>query len=126
MIIQYNPNPNGKFIGDCVIRAITAVTGKAWHEVYVGLCLQKLAAFYTILDHFDSEDEVIKPTVNYSYSPPVASNVASYTSGTEFSQAIDGKDINKVLATADEAFDAVRTFAPQIYDVIIEKFFEIS
>jgi hypothetical protein len=86
----------------------------------------KLAAFYTILDHFDSEDEVIKPTVNYSYSPPVASNVASYTSGTEFSQAIDGKDINKVLATADEAFDAVRTFAPQIYDVIIEKFFEIS
>lgn len=40
MIIQYNPNPNGKFIGDCVIRAITAVTGKAWHEVYVGLCLQ--------------------------------------------------------------------------------------
>jgi hypothetical protein len=40
MIIQYNSNPNGKFIGDCVIRAITAVTGMTWQEVYVGLCLQ--------------------------------------------------------------------------------------
>ena len=35
-----NPNPNGKFVGDCTVRAISLATDKPWHEVYFGLCLQ--------------------------------------------------------------------------------------
>lgn len=36
----YNPNPNGKFVGDCTVRAITKATGKPWEEVYLGICVQ--------------------------------------------------------------------------------------
>lgn len=38
MIIYYNPNPRGKIVGDCVVRAITAVTGFSWDRVYSDLC----------------------------------------------------------------------------------------
>lgn len=30
----FNPNPQGKFVGDCTIRAICAVTGLDWYEVH--------------------------------------------------------------------------------------------
>lgn len=33
-----NPHPNGKHIGDCVIRAISVATGKEWLKVYAELC----------------------------------------------------------------------------------------
>lgn len=32
--LQYNPNPEGNLVGDCVIRAITVGTGKTWDEVF--------------------------------------------------------------------------------------------
>lgn len=44
----FNPNPKARYKadgtpyrwhkGDCSIRALCAVTGKTWHEVYDGLC----------------------------------------------------------------------------------------
>lgn len=40
MYIHYNGNPCGLSIGDCVIRAISIVTGYSRHKVYAGLCLQ--------------------------------------------------------------------------------------
>ena len=40
MYIQYNGNPCGINTGDCVIRAISIVTGKTWYQVYAGLCVQ--------------------------------------------------------------------------------------
>ena len=36
----FNPNPNGARVGDCVIRAICAVTGEDWDTVYTGLAFQ--------------------------------------------------------------------------------------
>ncbi len=36
----HNPNPSGKFVGDCTVRAITKATGKPWDEVYIGICIQ--------------------------------------------------------------------------------------
>lgn len=36
---EWNPNPTkNPHAGDCVIRAITRVTGKSWDEVYWELC----------------------------------------------------------------------------------------
>ena len=32
----YNPNGRGRRTGDCVVRAICAVTGKTWNEVFWG------------------------------------------------------------------------------------------
>lgn len=36
---SFNPNPRGKRVGDCVIRALSAATGKGWEETYIELCL---------------------------------------------------------------------------------------
>ena len=40
--VSYNANPDGIRVGDCVIRAISAATGKSWEETYVRICLQGL------------------------------------------------------------------------------------
>ena len=40
MYRQYNPNPNGIFVGDCVIRAISKLLDIPWEKVYVDLALQ--------------------------------------------------------------------------------------
>ena len=40
MYIHYNGNPCGINTIDCVIRAISIVTGYSRHKVYAGLCLQ--------------------------------------------------------------------------------------
>ena len=40
----YNPNPNGKRVGDCTIRAITKATGKEWAEVYAAVSVFGYAA----------------------------------------------------------------------------------
>ena len=39
MYIRFNGNPCGLNIGDCVIRAISIVTGFDRHKVYAGLCV---------------------------------------------------------------------------------------
>ena len=41
--VFYNPNPSGKQVGDCPVRAIAKATGQSWDEVYTGLCVQGLA-----------------------------------------------------------------------------------
>lgn len=35
----HNPNPKGKLVGDCTIRAISIATDKAWLDTYLDLCL---------------------------------------------------------------------------------------
>ena len=40
MYIHTNPNPNGVYVEDCVVRAISIVTGRSWDDVYLNLCLQ--------------------------------------------------------------------------------------
>lgn len=32
--IYYNPNPERKLVGDCVIRAISKVTNQTWEDTY--------------------------------------------------------------------------------------------
>ena len=39
MYIFYNPNPCGRFVNDCVIRAISKVENISWDEVYISLCV---------------------------------------------------------------------------------------
>ena len=40
MFIYGNPNPYGKHVGDCTVRAIANATGRGWYETYFALCLQ--------------------------------------------------------------------------------------
>lgn len=45
MWITANPNPNGSYVGDCVVRAIAIATGKSWYDTFVELCLQSLIMY---------------------------------------------------------------------------------
>lgn len=40
MWIEYNPNPFGLRVGDCVIRAISKALNQPWEKTYVELCVQ--------------------------------------------------------------------------------------
>lgn len=40
--IFYNPNPKKNLVGDCVIRAISKVTGQDWEQTYLEICGQGL------------------------------------------------------------------------------------
>lgn len=34
MWVMYNPNPTGRLVGDCSIRAVSAALGVSWEEAY--------------------------------------------------------------------------------------------
>lgn len=38
--VFYNPNPQNKLVGDCVIRAIAKLTDKTWEDAYMDVTLQ--------------------------------------------------------------------------------------
>lgn len=40
MWIQYNPNPNGRHVGDCTIRAVSKALGQDWDTTYAGIVLK--------------------------------------------------------------------------------------
>lgn len=40
MFRKVNPNPQGKNVGDCTVRAIAIATDQSWEKVYIDLCLQ--------------------------------------------------------------------------------------
>jgi hypothetical protein len=42
MYRQVNLNPQGKNVGDCTIRAISAVLDMPWYAVYVDICIKGL------------------------------------------------------------------------------------
>lgn len=39
MFVRYNPNPDSKDVGDCVVRALAIVTNNSWEYVYIGLSM---------------------------------------------------------------------------------------
>ena len=38
MYVYYNPNPLGKQVGDCVVRALTMILHMGWDDVYDEIC----------------------------------------------------------------------------------------
>lgn len=39
---SYNANPDGKNVGDCVIRSICTALNVPWEDAYIGVCAQGL------------------------------------------------------------------------------------
>ena len=87
-----------------------------------------LAAFYTIQDHLYPKEclvdtnKTLEPS--YSYAAPEQAEQVSYDSGSEFSDAIRGRDINDILPILDDAMDAVKTLLPRLYHGIMNKLTE--
>ena len=42
MYQYYNPNPLGKQVGDCVIRAISKITQQSWRDTYMEIVMEGL------------------------------------------------------------------------------------
>lgn len=40
LFVRANPNPRGKSVGDCTIRAISIALDQSWDETYIGVCDQ--------------------------------------------------------------------------------------
>lgn len=36
----YNPNPSGRSVGDCTVRALSKALSQTWEQTYVGLTLE--------------------------------------------------------------------------------------
>ena len=36
----FNPNPQGKRVGDCAVRAVARATGQSWARAYLWLCVE--------------------------------------------------------------------------------------
>ncbi len=73
----YNPNPDRKLVGDCVIRAISTITGADWESVYTNLAFQGLlmrdmpssnAVWGTLLANKGFKREVIPNTCPECYT----------------------------------------------------------
>lgn len=66
----------------------------------------KLASYYTILDH-------LEPAHSFASEP---TEQVRYSSGSEFSDAIRGKDLKKVLSVMDDLMETVGVLSPRLYD----------
>lgn len=76
----------------------------------------KLAAYYTILNEIQG-----KPATEYSSAPAPVKETADYYSETEFGKAIQGKDLNQVLALIDELMSTVEIINKRLYLGVMQR-----
>ena len=76
----------------------------------------KLAAYLTIKSMLYPDHEE-KPL--YSYA--TGGHTITYSSGTEFSDAIYGKNPDDILAVMDELMSAVQVLQPKLYNSVMSK-----
>lgn len=81
----------------------------------------KLASYYTILDHIGEKQEE-QPMARYSFDS--GPETAAYDSGTEFSDRINGMDLNKVLTVMDELMTTLLVVNPRLYAGVMRKLAE--
>jgi len=81
----------------------------------------KLAAFYTIRQEMFGKPEQL-PSYSYAAPPdePVDTHI-DYTSDTDFSRVIDGRDPDDVWPVMDELMSAVQTLLPRLYDGVMRR-----
>lgn len=106
MFIYSNLNPLNLTVGDCVVRAISALLNQDWDTTYIGLATKG----YEMAD-----------MPYYSYAAQDKSTI-DYESETEFGRLIDGKVLNEFLSFIDEFFSQLLiTYNPDLYNYVIRK-----
>lgn len=61
------------------------------------------------------------PSYSYDPGPQQAENTIDYDSGTEFAEAIRGRDSNEIWPIIDEAMTAIRVIHPRLYAGVLRK-----
>lgn len=83
-----------------------------------------LAAFLTIQkEMFGKQEEELPQMPSYSYSPAPVGEV-TYSSDTEFSQAIQGMDVDNLLKIMDELMTTLSVVNPRLYAGVMRKVME--
>lgn len=69
----------------------------------------KLASYYTILDHMTKEETQMEQLRGSSFA------AAPYDSGTEFSNAVRGRNMDELLPILDELMTTLQIVNPRLY-----------
>lgn len=78
----------------------------------------KLASYYTILDHIDSQE---KKADGPKYSFASGPEDVYYSSDTDFGRAVQRLEINGVLEVMDELMTTLSVLNPRLYDGVLRK-----
>lgn len=78
---------------------------------------EKLATFYTLLSY-------LYPTADRGYSYSNEIDIFPIYNGSEFREAITGKDIDKVVNVLDEHMSVIKILFPKEYKAVIETIME--
>ena len=80
----------------------------------------KLAAFYTIKNEMFGKPEQRAESAYSFASEPVDTHI-HYTSDTDFSRAIDGRNPNDVWPVMDELMSTLQVLMPKLYDGVMRR-----
>lgn len=78
---------------------------------------EKLAVFYTVLDHIQANSY---PKKSADPAPHIEETVGDYGT-TEFYLSVKGKEAKKIWAIFGELMDALKVLNPKLYDRTIER-----
>lgn len=85
----------------------------------------KLAAYYTIKNELypskKEEPQTISSGYSYAAQPESDTSTIDYDSGTEFGDAINGREPYLVWQIMDDLMSVLRTAQPRVYRRILEK-----
>lgn len=73
--VYFNPNPSGKRVGDCVIRAISKLTNRDWQSTYLSIAMKG----YELFDMPSSNNVWAEYLRQIGYKQFVISTPAHYT-----------------------------------------------
>ena len=79
----------------------------------------KLASFYTILDHM-AEKPSYSEMPNYSFANETE-NTVRYKSGTEFAEAVYGRDVDEIMSIMDELMSTLKGIQPRLYQSVMRR-----
>lgn len=89
----------------------------------------KLAAFYYLFDRMQGPaDNPVGPAPAYSFAAgpeQPAETPIMYDSGTEFAEAIAGRDPEDIWPIMDELMDVVGAMHPKLYNAVLRKIDEL-
>lgn len=79
----------------------------------------KLASFYTILDHM-REEPSSSEIPSYSFASETE-NTITYQSGTEFADAVHGRNVDEIMSVVDELMSTLSVINPSLYAGVMRR-----
>lgn len=79
----------------------------------------KLASFYTILDHM-REEPSSSEIPSYSFANETE-NTITYQSGTEFADAVYGRNVDEIMSVVDELMSTLSVINPSLYAGVMRR-----